>query len=81
LTEASVWNDRLLAESLKHLATLDLDFSIEATGFAMAEIDLRIESLVGKADQEDPADALPGNVPGIPISQPGERRAGKSCLR
>src|ERR1700730_10411719 len=72
LTEVSVWNDRLLAESLKYLATLDLDFSIEATGFAMAEIDLRIEGLVGKAEQEDPADALPDNVTGIPISQLGD---------
>lgn len=72
LTEVSVWNDRLLAESLKYLATLDLDFSIEATGFAMAEIDLRIEGLVGKAEQEDPADALPDNVAGIPISQLGD---------
>jgi len=72
LTEVSIWNDRLLAESLKYLATLDLDFSIEATGFAMAEIDLRIEGLVGKAEQEDPADALPDNVTGIPISQLGD---------
>ena len=48
LTENSVWDDRLLAEQLKDLAVLDLDFSLEATGFEMGEIDLRIESLTAE---------------------------------
>ena len=43
--EISTWDDRLLAEILEELAALDLDFNIEATGFSMGEIDLRIESL------------------------------------
>ncbi len=43
LTENSVWNDRLLGEQFKVLSTLDLDFSIEATGFEMSEIDIKIE--------------------------------------
>ena len=33
LTEISVWDDRLLAEQLRALSVLDLDFSLEATGF------------------------------------------------
>ena len=41
LTENSEWNDRLLAEQLRELAVLDLDLDLEATGFEMAEIDLR----------------------------------------
>jgi ParB-like chromosome segregation protein Spo0J len=46
LTENSVWDERLLAEQLKELSLLDLDFSLEATGFEMGEIDLRIEGLI-----------------------------------
>lgn len=45
LTETSVWNDQLLGEQLRELSLLDLDFSLEATGFDMAEIDLRIQAL------------------------------------
>jgi ParB-like chromosome segregation protein Spo0J len=43
LGEISHWDDRLLAEQSKELSELDLDFELEATGFEMAEIDLRIE--------------------------------------
>jgi len=45
LTEIAVWNDRLLAQQLKDLSLLGLDFSIEVTGFEIGEIDLRIASL------------------------------------
>ena len=45
LNETSTWDDRLLAQQLKELSILDLDFSLETTGFDMGEIDLRIESL------------------------------------
>jgi ParB-like chromosome segregation protein Spo0J len=60
LTENSTWDDRLLAEQLQELAVLNLDFSLELTGFEMGEIDLRIEGLSSpSADQADPADAVP----------------------
>jgi DNA modification methylase len=59
LTENSVWDDRLLGEQLKELSLLDLDFSLEATGFEMGEIDLRIERLETSREGVDPADALP----------------------
>jgi 16S rRNA G966 N2-methylase RsmD len=60
LTEISDWDERLLAEQLRDLAALDLDFSLEVTGFEMAEIDLRIEGLSLNEDAgPDPADALP----------------------
>ena len=49
LTEITVWDDRLLAEQLKELASVDLDFDIEATGFDLGEIDFRIESLLAPA--------------------------------
>jgi DNA modification methylase len=60
LTEISVWDDRLLAQQLKDLSLLGVDFSLELTGFDVGEIDLRIASLEdapGLAD--DPGDALP----------------------
>ena len=56
LTENSVWDGRLLAEQLKELSILDLDFSIEATGFEMGEIDLRIEGLISTAEQDEADD-------------------------
>ncbi len=45
LTDTSVWNDDLLAEQLKALSLLELDFSLEAIGFDSGELDFRIESL------------------------------------
>jgi hypothetical protein len=57
LTEVASWNDRLLGEVLQELSAQDLDFSIEATGFSVAEIDLRIEGLSGVSpNAPDPAD-------------------------
>jgi len=60
LTENSVWDDRLLAEQLKALAELELDFSVDVTGFEMSEIDLMIEDLApASRGKDDPADAIP----------------------
>jgi ParB-like chromosome segregation protein Spo0J len=56
LTEIAAWDDRLLAQQLKDLSLLGLDFSIEITGFEMGEIDLRIASLEDMPDTDDPAD-------------------------
>ncbi len=68
LAENSFWDERLLAEALRDLSLAELDFSLEATGFEMAEIDLRIEGLSAPAgDGPGPADALPaGRAPGRP---------------
>jgi DNA modification methylase len=73
LTENSAWNDRLLAEQLKDLAALNLDFSLELTGFEMGEIDLRIESLTpaGEVD-EDPADNLSALAAGPVVTRSGD---------
>src|SRR5260370_3827441 len=60
LTENSVWDDRLLAEQLKALAVLELDFSIDVTGFEMGEIDVMIEDLApASSGKDDPADSIP----------------------
>src|SRR5690348_3422639 len=53
LTEIAVWDDRLLAEQLQQLSMLELDFSLEATGFEMGESDLRIGSLNQVSDPKD----------------------------
>ena len=45
LAEVAVWDDRRLGEQLEALAGVELDFDIEAIGFEMGEIDLRIEQL------------------------------------
>jgi DNA modification methylase len=75
LTENSIWDDRLLAEQLKELSVLDLDFSLEATGFDIGEIDLRIESLAPMHDGvPDPADTLPAQ------SRPSISRVGDLWL-
>jgi len=48
LTEIASWDDRLLAEQLQALSSVELDFDIETIGFDMGEIDLRIEQLSAK---------------------------------
>src|SRR5437762_821381 len=73
LSEIAIWDDRLLAEQLKDLSLLGLDFDLELTGFEMGEIDLRIASLedpVGRKD--DPADLLPHLPNSPPVSQIGD---------
>jgi DNA modification methylase len=66
LTETSAWDDQLLAEQLKELSELNLDFSLEATGFEMGEIDLRIEELKPGPDAaEDSGDKLPPVGPAV----------------
>lgn len=57
LTDTSEWDDRLLAEQLQSLAAADLDFDLEAIGFDLPEIDLRIQSLGA-----EPSDAEPETV-------------------
>jgi DNA modification methylase len=71
LSETSQWNDELLAQQLKELSELNLDFSLETTGFDMAEIDLRIEGLKSEAEaEEDPADAPASVQVGPRVSRP-----------
>lgn len=55
LNELSDWDERLLAEQLKALADAELDFDLEAVGFDLPEIDLRISSLDELGDADDGA--------------------------
>jgi DNA modification methylase len=73
LTENSTWDDRLLGEIFRDLATVDLDFSLEVTGFSVGEIDLRIEGLSASTGSEpDPTDELPEVLEQSPVSQSGD---------
>jgi DNA modification methylase len=73
LAEVAVWDDRLLAEQLKALASVELDFDIETIGFDMGEIDLRIESLNAK-------DTSPTEPPIPDVSGPAVSRLGDLWL-
>jgi DNA modification methylase len=69
LGDLSKWDDQALNTILLDLHALDLDFDIEATGFAGIEIELRIEGLGDGLDDE--ADSVVvGDGPAI--TQPGD---------
>ena len=70
LTETSTWDDKLLAQSLKELAVIDLDFTLDVIGFDMGQIDFRIESLDAEVD-DDPGDILPMPSP-VAVTAPGD---------
>ena len=73
LTENSTWDDGLLAEQLHDLSLLDLDFSLEATGFEMGEIDLMIDGAESDTTTTpDAADNLPA-VAGQAVTKPGDQ--------
>ena len=70
LAEVAVWDDRLLAEQLKALASVELAFDIETIGFDMGEIDLRIESLAVK--NTDASEQVIPEVVGPAVSRVGD---------
>ena len=70
LSEMSSWNDGLLALQLKELSLVDLDFDLEATGFTVGEIDLRIEGLDDNGEDFD--DELPETPAGPAVTQLGD---------
>jgi hypothetical protein len=74
LTEIASWDDKLLAQQLKDLSLLGLDFSIEVTGFEIGEIDLRIAALEDMPEQadDDPADAVPELPTRPPLTKMGD---------
>jgi len=71
LTDCSTWDERLLAEQLKVLAEAALDFDLEAIGFELPEIDLRIQGLEGMDDE--PEATTPSFDPAAsPVSRVGD---------
>jgi DNA modification methylase len=73
LTDQSTWDEHLLAEQFKVLSDLDLNFSLEVTGFEVGEIDVMMEGLTAASkEDEDPADELLELNSGTRVTQPGD---------
>jgi DNA modification methylase len=73
LSDRSDWDEKLLAVHLRELTELAVDFEIEATGFEVAEIDMRIQGLGVEQNpgERDPADKLPA-VEERPVARRGD---------
>ena len=71
LAELASWDEHALALELQDLAELELDFSLDITGFEHAEIDLLIETL--DQPEHDGADDIPElEDEGPPVSRLGD---------
>lgn len=70
LTDLSRWDDKLLGETLRDLSLADLDFDLDAIGFSVGEIDLRIESL-SDSEQDATEDELPP-LQADAVTKPGD---------
>src|SRR5258706_16430132 len=72
LAENAEWDDRLLGEQLEILSEVELNFTLETTGFEMGEIDLIIENFAPATDREiDRADLQPESSV-VQVSRPGD---------
>jgi DNA modification methylase len=70
LAESATWDEALLAENLQILDALDLDFTLEVTGFETTEIDRLLGfEIIGETVAEE---ALPEPCAGPPISRLGD---------
>ncbi len=73
LTENSRWDERLLAEQIKFLSGVELNFSLEATGFEVGEIDVLLDGLTPAHEGEsDPADVIPELAKFAAVTKPGD---------
>lgn len=69
LAELGAWDERALSTILLELSEIDLDFDIEATGFALAEIELKIEGLEQPLEEEQEQILVSS---GVPVAQIGD---------
>lgn len=61
------WDEPMLAEELKHLASIDLDFDIGFLGFEIAEFDALVEGLEPIEDGDPAEDRIPEGEPDIVV--------------
>lgn len=66
------WDDELLADELKALLDIDLDFDLEITGFSHAEIDSLVEGLIPEEPGDPDDDVLPDIDPAASRCQHGD---------
>ena len=71
LAELAGWDDELLALEFQYITEIDIDFSVEITGFETAEIDLLIESLEAGEDGS-PEDEVPEVADVPPVTRLGD---------
>ena len=69
LTDRSSWDDDKLALQIKALSDLSIDFDLEATGFELPELDLRLQSL---DDLDEAAERENFALASSAISRPGD---------
>ena len=67
LAELSGWDMDLLKLEFEELSTIELDFSIEMTGFEHAEIDIMLDEPV-KVPGDGPSDPLDTDIPEPPVN-------------
>jgi DNA modification methylase len=53
------WDEEVLAEELKTLLEIDLDFSVEVTGFSISEIDSLVDNLIPEEPGNPDDDVVP----------------------
>ena len=70
LSELASWDDAMLGEQLKYLASVELNFDLESTGFSVGEIDLKVEAL--EATQKNDAADTPLTLTGSAVSVLGD---------
>ncbi len=66
------WDEELLAEELKSLLEIDLDFDIGVTGFSIPEIDSLIEGLGPEEPGNPEEDRLPPVADGPSVARHGD---------
>ena len=71
LTDTSQWDEQLLGEVLRDLSVADLDFELDAIGFSVCEIDLKIEAVMSVGEGTDNDDA-PVELTGQAITSQGD---------
>lgn len=82
IAENATWNRSILAEHMKALAEVDLDFNLETTGFEMKEINLMVAGLTPSTVDRDHSDEVLANAEiRNPVSRSGDVwRLGDHCL-
>jgi ParB-like nuclease family protein/DNA methylase len=82
IAENATWNRPILAEHMKALSEINLDFNLETTGFEMKEIDLMVAGLTPSAVDRDHSDEVLANAEiRNPVSRSGDLwRLGDHCL-
>jgi hypothetical protein len=73
LTENAVWNERLLAEQFESMSAQELNFSVDVTGFEIAEINVMIEnSQPASQGKDDSGDVIPDSASKPQVTRRGD---------